>query len=174
MSTSQIVFGAASFEVASHGQVSKIGAGYIFSGPELEILHKMNNPEFYRHGWNSWSPTGWRKITEKPLKIYGNPLRLLTADDSQHFHEGLHAGSGVGALSDINGKVLLVGALTVGNNVIIADEEKITAQQGNSPSEWFVSKDLKLKLRNLDQFGVAGTHFLKISVKRTYSTPLTN
>jgi len=139
MSTSQIVFGAASFEVASQGQVTKIGAGYIFSSPGLEILHKMSNPEFYRHGWNSWSPTGWRKITEKPLKIYGNPLRLLTADDSEHFHEGLHAGSGVGALSDANGKVLLVGALTVGNNVIIANEERITAQQGNSPSEWFVS-----------------------------------
>jgi alpha-galactosidase len=139
MSTSQIVFGEALFDIDSDGPISKIDTGYVATASKLAILHHMDNPEFYRHGWNSWSPCGWRRINEKPLKIYGNPLRLLTADDSAHFCEGEHAGSTVGALCGTDGKIILIGALTVGNCVIKADKMRLIASSPGSPLEWFIA-----------------------------------
>ena len=89
-------------------------AEYLFGPGDLTLLHPFGDTRFYRHGWNSWSPSGWRQLTDEPLRIYDSPERLLTADDARNDTPAAHSGSAVGALAAPDGRTLLLGALGLG------------------------------------------------------------
>jgi alpha-galactosidase len=138
MVQSEVFFGGNSFVVSTEESGVPQKNGYLFKSRQIEVEHLMEDPEFYRHGWNSWSPTGWRKLSQKPLKIYDNPLRLLTADDAEHFEKGKHSGSYVAALTDSNGNCLLLGSLSVSSGFIIADNSYLNGFQNDLNSEWYI------------------------------------
>lgn len=96
--------------------------GYRVAGTELALLHPFHGEsEFYRHGWNSWSPTGWTRLDGATLGIRDSPGRLLTADDASLETPHAHSGSAVGALTGMDGNVLLLGALGLGSPRVGAD-----------------------------------------------------
>jgi len=138
MVQSEVFFGGNSFVVSTEESGVPQKNGYLFKSRQIEVEHLMEDPEFYRHGWNSWSPTGWRKLSQKPLKIYDNPLRLLTADDAEHFEKGKHSGSYVAALTDSNGNCLLLGSLSVSSGFIIANNSHLNGFQNDLNSEWYI------------------------------------
>ena len=50
---------------------------------EIQVSYPdLKNVEFYRHGWNSWSPTSWWSVTKPPYRVWNNPPRSLTAEDA--------------------------------------------------------------------------------------------
>ncbi|WP_084816033.1 glycoside hydrolase family 36 protein [Frondihabitans sp. Leaf304] len=115
-----------------------IDGGWILPAGPVSVTHDLGSCAFYRHGWNSWSPTGWAPLTDSPMRIYGDAPRLLTADDAATDRPDLHEGSGLGALELPDGQVLLLGALGLGTPRVGASPDELWATLESQGSEWFL------------------------------------
>ncbi len=87
------------------------GPGYILKGSTVNVLHPFSAVDFYRHGFHSWSLSTWIPL-DRPLPQTRQPKVAWSMLD----HVGMiqsfpFTGSGVGALRDAEGRVLLLGAL---------------------------------------------------------------
>jgi len=137
--TGLIEFDDLTLALTSNGAPRRIGTDrYLVPPGDLTILHPFSDAEFYRHGWNSWSPTGWRRLDEAPLRIVGNPERLLTADDAKNDTPWAHSGSGVGALGLGDGRILLLGALGLGAPRVGATTSTLWGTTEVPSGEWFL------------------------------------
>jgi alpha-galactosidase len=114
-------------------------AGYLVPAGTVAMLHPFGDTEFYRHGWNSWSPSGWARTDGETIGIKDSPNRLLTADDAATETPHAHSGSAVGAVSDGEGNVLLVGALGLGSPRVGADGHVLWAESEDAVAEWLVT-----------------------------------
>lgn len=112
--------------------------GHVVHSRTLAILHPFGDAEFFRHGWNSWSPTAWTRLSGDTVGIKENPERLQTADDAVNETPHLHSGSAVGALAAEDGSVLLVGALGLGSPRVGADERTLWARSDDPAAEWYI------------------------------------
>ena len=74
-----------------------VTGGLILPPGRVAILHGLADALFYRHGQNSWSPCGWRRLSEPPLRI-AKAERRLTADDTVWDDPARHHSSAVAAL----------------------------------------------------------------------------
>lgn len=88
---------------------------------DATVPHDGRARLFYRHGWHSWSPAGWvdRHVPPRPVQP---AWRRPQADDPVHAERVVHGSSGVGALLNDDGTVLLLGALGVGARVEVVDD----------------------------------------------------
>lgn len=102
----------------------------------MALLHGLPDAQVYRHGWNSWSPSGWRAMDEPPLRI-ANPIRRLTADDTVWDEEGRHHSSAVTALTAGDGNVLLLGALGLDVPRLSVDRDTVTGWYEQAGAPWF-------------------------------------
>ena len=91
---------------------------------------------FYRHGWHSWSPTGWvnRRDPVVPIRDVG---RRLGHDDPNHAFDTQAGGSGVGVARCTDGMFVLLGALTPGARVE-PDGELLRGTSEAGQIEWLV------------------------------------
>ena len=71
---------------------------------------------FYKHGWHSWSPSGWIDPTQ-PVAPIADEGRRLGHDDPLHSFDTHIGGSGVGLFEHTDGSVTLLGALDPGARV---------------------------------------------------------
>ncbi len=94
---------------------------------------------FYRHGWNSWSPTGWSSLTESPLRIYHDADRLIAADDVAGDRPAEHEGSAVGALELPDGRVVLLGALGLGTPRVGASARELWGTTETRGDGWLIA-----------------------------------
>jgi alpha-galactosidase len=122
------------------GTISALG-GDAFLAPagSITLLHPFGDTLFYRHGWNSWSPTGWRRLSDRPLRIENDPARLLTADDARNDTPLAHSGSAVGALEGLDGRVLLLGALGLGTPRVGATTTTLWGTVESDGADWFLA-----------------------------------
>src|SRR3954471_20086163 len=91
------------------GKPAQTPNGYVVPAGPLALLHPFGETEFYRHGWNSWSPSGWTRTDGETIGIKNSPGRLLTADDAANETPHAHSGAAVGAITGADGNVLLLG-----------------------------------------------------------------
>lgn len=117
--------------IPGHGEldVYKLPAG------DVQLTHNLGNVEFYRHGWNSWSPTAWRQVNDYPWRVWNNPRRSRTAEDPITDSTTVHRGYQVGAISLEENRVVLLGSLGRGGSLVEADTESlrgITPTAGDS------------------------------------------
>ncbi len=131
--------GGMSLAVLTSGAPTRTATGYTLPAGPVALLHPWGDTSFYRHGWNSWSPSGWRRLSEQPLRITGSPERLLTADDAANDTPSAHSGSAVGALEGPDGRVLLLGGLGLGVPRVGADERTLWGRGEHDVAEWFVA-----------------------------------
>lgn len=120
------------------GQPTPTGTGYILPAGSVALLHPFGDTEFYRHGWNSWSPSGWTRTDGETIGIKNSPQRLLTADDAANDTPHLHTGAGVGAITGHDGNVLLLGALGLGTPRVGADRNTLWGRSEHDSAAWFV------------------------------------
>ncbi|MFT4210697.1 MAG: alpha-galactosidase [Microbacterium sp.] len=122
------------------GPLRPLGDG-TFAAPAggVALLHPFGDTAFYRHGWNSWSPTGWRRLSEPPLRIENDPRRTLTADDARNDTPFVHSGSAVGAVEGPDGRVLLLGSLGLGTPRVGATETTLWGTVERDDAEWLLA-----------------------------------
>jgi alpha-galactosidase len=118
---------------------TRVETGFLIPAGPVALLHPFGDAEFYRHGWNSWSPSGWTRTDETPIGIKNSPQRLLTADDAVNDTPHLHSGSAVGAIQGTAGDVLLLGALGLGTPRVGADRNTLWARSEADDAEWFLA-----------------------------------
>ncbi|WNI21463.1 alpha-galactosidase [Streptomyces sp. ITFR-16] len=122
----------------AQGTPEAVNGGVVLPPGRVALLHGLGACDFYRHGWNSWSPTGWRNLAEPPLRIT-DPIRRLTADDTAWHEEHRHHSSAVAALDAGGGEVLLLGSLGLGNPRLAADRDTLSGWYEHGAAPWFAA-----------------------------------
>ncbi|MET7279878.1 glycoside hydrolase family 36 protein [Kribbella sp. NPDC005582] len=115
-----------------------VPGGLILPPGRVAVLHGLGDALFYRHGQNSWSPCGWRRLSEEPLRI-ASPQRRLTADDTIWDDPSRHHSSAVAALQGDDGQVLLLGSLGLGTPRLSADADTLAGWCEEDGAFWFVA-----------------------------------
>ncbi len=139
--TGRLSFGDMSLSFSAKGEPQPIDdRSYLIPPGTVTIEHGLREGEFYRHGWNSWSPSGWRRFDDPPLRIYDSPGRLLTADDAKNDTPDAHSGSAVGAVGLGGGEILLLGALGLGAPRVGATETTLWGTTERDAAEWFLAR----------------------------------
>lgn len=121
------------------GEPTATTGGWLVPAGHVALLHPFDHTDFYRHGWNSWSPSGWTRTDGETIGIKDSPERLLTADDAVNETPHAHSGSAVGAVGGADGKVLLLGALGLGTPRVGADGDTLWGRCEVDEAEWFVA-----------------------------------
>ncbi|MCS0498547.1 glycoside hydrolase family 36 protein [Protaetiibacter mangrovi] len=106
----------------------------------VTVLHPYADGEFFRHGWNSWSPSGWRRFADAPLRVYDSPQRLLTADDAKNDTPHAHSGAAVGAIMVPGGEIILLGALGLGAPRVGATASTLWGTLEETGADWFLAR----------------------------------
>lgn len=112
---------------------------YLVDAANFTVLHSLGATEYYRHGWNSWTPTRWWCLDREPWRIWDNPSRTLTAEDAATDCETQHHSSMVTVLNGGNGESLLVGALDASSPLLTITESEITASSESDTACWFIT-----------------------------------
>jgi alpha-galactosidase len=102
------------------------------------VRHKVRSTRFYRHGWQSWSPTGWVDLSKRP-EAPNPPIRRVQAEDPAYAGSPIHGGSGVGALELSEREVMLLGALGIGARVE-ADGRTLRGFYEAGTGDWFLAR----------------------------------
>ena len=120
------------------GSPEAADGGLILPPGRVALLHGLGDALFYRHGQNSWSPCGWRRLSDPPLRI-ANPQRRVTADDDVWDDPARHHSSAVAALDAGDGNVLLLGALGLGSPRLQADRDTLAGWYESGAAPWFLA-----------------------------------
>ena len=120
------------------GSPQAADGGLILPPGRVALLHGLGDALFYRHGHNSWSPCGWRRLSEPPLRI-ADPRRRVTADDDVWDDPARHHSSAVAALDAGDGNVLLLGALGLGIGRLSADRDTVAGWYEHGAHPWFLA-----------------------------------
>ncbi|MCO5972886.1 glycoside hydrolase family 36 protein [Actinoallomurus soli] len=118
------------------GPPTPIRSGVLLPPGRVALLHRLPDADVYRHGWNSWSPSGWRAMHEPPLRIAA-PQRRLTADDTVWDDPTRHHSSAVTALTAGDGNVLLLGSLGLDVPRLAVDRDTVTGWCEGGDAPWF-------------------------------------
>lgn len=125
-------------ELAGVEPVRPTSGGLLLPPGRVAVLHGLGDAGFYRHGQNSWSPCGWRRLSEPPLRI-ANPERRVTADDPVWDDPARHHSSAVAALQADDGNVLLLGALGLGTPRLAADQDTLVGWCEETDGPWLLA-----------------------------------
>ncbi|MEU8611625.1 glycoside hydrolase family 36 protein [Actinoplanes sp. NPDC048791] len=120
------------------GHPQAADGGLILPPGRVALLHELGDALFYRHGQNSWSPCGWRRLSEPPLRI-SDPRRRLTADDDVWDDPARHHSSAVAALDGGDGNILLLGGLGLGTARLAADRDTLAGWYEHGAQPWFAA-----------------------------------
>ena len=130
----------------------------VIEAARVALLHGIAEGDVYRNGQNSWSPAGWRRIDEEPLRVL-RADRLQTADDPAHHDVVRHHSSWVMVVTGENGSVLL-GCLDGETPRLRADTDVLTGwTETGRPGTWLLlrgaEQDVLARYRDLlaDRYG---------------------
>ncbi|WP_410668041.1 glycoside hydrolase family 36 protein [Amycolatopsis sp. cmx-4-68] len=123
---------------AGDGPPERVDSGLVLPTGRVALLHGLGDAPFYRHGHNSWSPCGWRRISEAPLRIE-SAERRRTADDTVWDDPNRHHSSAVAALQGPDGRVLLLGGLGLGVPRLHADRDTLAGWYEQDGAPWFLA-----------------------------------
>ena len=127
-----LTFGELTVAARLRSAPTPVDGGLLLPAGRIALLHGMPDAQVYRHGWNSWSPSGWRQMHQAPLRIAAAERRL-TADDTAWDDPHRHHSSAVTALTAPDGNVLLVGALGLDVPRLTVDRDTINGPKATQP-----------------------------------------
>ncbi|MDQ0727373.1 glycoside hydrolase family 36 protein [Microbacterium sp. W4I20] len=130
----------------------------------VSLLHGFATGDVYRNGQNSWSPTGWRRLDEEPLRVE-NPVRRQTADDTRWDDPQRHHSSWMMVVTD-GSRTLLLGCLEGDTPRLHADRDLLAAwTETERPATWVLitgrqEQEVMARYRDLlaDRYRVLAQH----------------
>ena len=125
-------------QLSGSGAPKRVDGGFLLPPGRVAVLHGLGDALFYRHGQNSWSPCGWRRLSEPPLRITDS-RRRLTADDPVWDDPNRHHSSALAALQGRDGNILLLGALDLGTPRLAADLDTMSGWCEEDGAPWFMA-----------------------------------
>jgi alpha-galactosidase len=125
-------------ELGGDAPPQAVDGGLLLPPGRTAVLHGLGDALFYRHGHNSWSPCGWRRLSEPPLRIE-SAERRRTADDTVWDDPARHHSSAVAALEGADGRVLLLGALGLDIPRLAADQDTLVGWSERAGAPWFLA-----------------------------------
>lgn len=126
----------AEITVEASRQPRHLDHGVLLDGDVVRVTAPAPVGRFYRHGWQSWSPTAWVD-PHAPLLAIPVPELTLLADDPAHTATAHPSGSAIGAVM-CGERILLLGALDLGGRVELRDATLVaTCEQGDG--RWFAA-----------------------------------
>lgn len=130
--------GDAAITVDVGNETELLDDGVLLRGDPVRVEAPAPVVSFFRHGWQSWTPTGWVKPTDRPLLAPPDKVEP-GGDDPGYSDRRRHGGNAVGAIECDDGKVLLLGALGLGGRVEVADDGTMTGEHEGGGGDWFVA-----------------------------------
>jgi alpha-galactosidase len=123
-------------------QIHPIAGGMLVTGAEVSLELPFRPTKFYRHGWQSWSPTGWVD-SATPFTPSQPAIMRPSQDDAVYVLDKKPNGSWLGAVEMPDGNVILLGALGLESHVEL-DGQTLrgrfeVGRIGNPPYEWFLA-----------------------------------
>ena len=118
-------------------QPAAADGGLILPPGRVALLHGLGDALFYRHGHNSWSPCGWRRLSEPPLRI-AEPAAArspptTTSGTTRPGTTPRRSPPSTPATAD----VLLLGALGLGTPRLAADHDTLAGWYEHGAQPWF-------------------------------------
>lgn len=92
--------------------------------------------KYYRHGWQSWSLAAWTNLA--PLPIQMPAIFHALQVNVEHVYKSHPNGSWLGAIQFENGKILLLGALTLDTHVSLINNV-LHGRSDAEKAEWFIA-----------------------------------
>ena len=116
---------------------TRVDEGWVVTTSHARIDLATTPVAFYSHGWHTFSATDWLPSGHARSVP---PARIMeaVADDPAYVHDSRPSGSGVGAVIDVEGEVVLLGALGTDGRVAL-DAGRLVGTCANEV-EWFLAR----------------------------------
>jgi len=114
-----------------------VTGGMVISGANVTLQLPFQPKCYYRHGWQSWSPTGWIDVDRPFASLHPAILRPGQVDPLYALDEKPN-GSWLGAVEALDGDVILLGALGLEAHVAL-DDQALHGWYEQGSSEWFIA-----------------------------------
>lgn len=131
------------------------------SASRVSVLHGLAEGDVYRNGQNSWSPTGWRRLAQEPLRV-ADGRRRQTADDTGWDDPARHHASWMMTVTD-GATAHLLGCLEGETPRLHADRDVLVAwTETGRDASWVLltgtEDEVFSRYRDLlaDRYGVRG------------------
>ena len=93
-----------------------VTGGMVISGANVTLQLPFQPKRYYRHGWQSWSPTGWIEVDRPFAPLHPAIMRPMQGDPIYALDEKPN-GSWLGAVEAPDGEVILLGALGLESHI---------------------------------------------------------
>lgn len=110
----------------------------IVSASRVDLNLPLPLMRFYRHGWHSWSQTGWLDPAVPPNTAL-QPMKRRIDEDGVYAQHPRHISNGLAAVTLADGQVVLLGGLTVGARIELTGQLLKGFYEGGSADEWFIA-----------------------------------
>jgi alpha-galactosidase len=114
-----------------------VTGGMVISGANATLQLPFPPKRYYRHGWQSWSPTGWIDVERPFAALHPAILRPQQVDPVYALNEKPN-GSWLGAVESPDGDIILLGALGLDAHVEL-DGQTLHGWYEQGGGEWFVA-----------------------------------
>jgi len=117
--------------------IRPVTGGMVVSGASVTLQLTFQPRRYYRHGWQSWSPTGWIDLDRPFAPLHPAIMRPGQVDPLYALDEKPN-GSWLGAVEAPDGDVILLGALGLDAHVEL-DNQMLHGWNEQSGGEWFIA-----------------------------------
>lgn len=113
----------------------QLNKSQIIKAKHIQVELPAQPIKYYRHGWQSWSLAAWTDIKPVPIQkpTIFHPLHI----DIEYAYEKNPHGSWLGAVEFANGKILLLGALSLNTHVFQA-QNQLEGKSEADEAEWLI------------------------------------
>lgn len=116
-----------------------VAGGWVIKAQASVSLPLADVHAFYRHGWQSWSFSGWLSPHSAFLFPPTDRFAVVLNEDVRYAARLPQASAHVGAASDADGKVLLLGALDLGGRVFL-EQGYLRGEYEDGSGDWFLAE----------------------------------
>lgn len=98
----------------------------------------LQGQRFYRHGWQSWSFSGWLTLGDNSPNPPRDPFAILLNEDIPYADRLARTAAGLTMIEEAEGKLLLFGALEMGGRIFL-EEDHILGKYEQGQGDWLIA-----------------------------------